>query len=423
MSVKILDSNIEIVHSKVRISGVEAEGLLREIETPAYVYDLGKIEEKYAALYNCTSYSPRKIFYAIKACFNPHVLKCLQALGAGIDAVSPSEVEYAVRMGMDPNNIIFTANNMTDAEMEYVHDKGVLCNVGSISRLEKYCAAYPGDSICIRINTGVAAGESELVMVADPYSKFGISMDDVQHAAGIARAHDVKIAGIHVHTGSGIENIEDIKESFSRLARCADREILPDLSFIDFGGGYKARYQESEKGLNIAEFGPFIETLMRDLSSKYGRNLELYLEPGKYLVAECGYFFVEVNTLKTVGPKSIAGTNGSITHFLRIVLYERYHEVINISNPGGVKRKYDIVGNICEGSDYFAKDREVQEIREGDILMFLNAGAYVSSMASVYNMRPLPSEYILHKGSLSLSRKMDDPTSFAEKLLNSYHDI
>jgi len=418
---KILDSNIEIVHGKVLISGVEADELMRDIETPAYLYDLGKIQEKYAALYNCTSYSPRKILYAIKACFNPNVVKCLHALGAGIDAVSPSEVAYAVRMGMDPKNIIFTANNMTDAEMEYIHVKGVLCNVGSISRLEKYCAAYPGDSICIRINTGIAAGDSELVMVADPYSKFGILMDDVQRAAAIAMAHNVKIRGIHVHTGSGIENIEDIKESFSRLARCADREILPDLTFIDFGGGYKARYRESEKGLNTAEFGPFVESLMRDLSSRYDRNIELVLEPGKYLVAECGYFFVEVNTLKTVGQKNIAGTNGSITHFLRIVLYNGYHEVINITNPEGVKRKYDIVGNICEGSDYFAKDREVQEIREGDILMFLNAGAYVSSMASVYNMRPLPNEYILHEDSISLSRKMDDPTAFIENLLRSYY--
>ncbi len=116
---KILDSNVEIVHGKVLISGVEAERLMRDIETPAYIYDLGKIEEKYATLYNCTSYSPRKIFYAMKACFNPHVVKFLHGLGAGIDAVSPSEVEYAIRIGIEPKDIIFTANNMTDAEMEY----------------------------------------------------------------------------------------------------------------------------------------------------------------------------------------------------------------------------------------------------------------------------------------------------------------
>lgn len=420
---KILNSNVEIVQGKVFISGIESQNLMHDIVTPAYLYDLNKIKEKYAGLLNSIGYSQKKILYAIKACFNPHIVKFLHSLGAGIDAVSPAEVEYALQMGVNPKNIIFTANNMTDTEMKYVHDRGILFNIGSISRLQKYCIIYPGDTICIRINTGVSAGDSELVKVADPYSKFGISMDNVPHAAGIARSFGVKIGGIHVHTGSGIEDIHDIKESFTRLARCADKEILPDLSFIDFGGGYKARYKESEMGLNTKEFGSFIEQLMRDISSKYNRNLELYLEPGKYLVAEGGYFLVEVNTLKKVCGKSIAGTNGSITHFIRIVLYGGYHEVINITNPDGVKHPYDIVGNICEGSDYFAKDREVQEIREGDILMFFNAGAYVASMASVYNMRPLPNEYILHNGILSLSRKMDDPSSFAVKLLNSYNII
>ena len=417
---KLLDSKVEIVRGKVLISGVEAGRLLSGIERPAYIYDLGKVEEKYRALANCTSYRPFKILYAMKACFNPHVVKFLHGLGAGIDAVSPAEVEYVIKIGIAPRDIIFTANNMTDAEMKHVHDRGVLFNVGSISRLEKYCKAYPGDTICIRINTGVSAGDSEKVMVANPYSKFGISMDDVSGAGAIARSHNVRIGGIHVHTGSGIENIEDIRKSFTRLARCADREVLPDLTFIDFGGGYKARYGQSEKGLDTAEFGRFMEGLMGDVSSRYGRNIEMYLEPGKYLVAECGYFCVEVNTLKRVARKSIAGTDGSITHFIRIALYDGYHEVINISNPTGAKRKYDVVGNICEGSDYFAKGREVQEIREGDMLMFLNAGAYVSSMASVYNLRPLPSEYILRDGQLFVSREMEGPESFVERLLNSY---
>lgn len=420
---KLLDSNVEIVSGKVLISGVKAESLLHDVATPAYIYDLGKVEEKYAALKNCTNYRPHKILYALKACFNPHVVKCLLELGAGIDAVSPSEVEYALKLGFDPKNIIFTANNMTDAEMEHIHNQGVVFNIGSLSRLEKYCARYSGNTICIRINTKVSAGDSELVMVADPHSKFGISMDDVPQAARIAKSHHVKISGLHVHTGSGIENIEDIKKSFTRLARCADRKMLPDLTFIDFGGGYKARYKESEKGLNTAEFGRFMDTLMTDLSSSYDKDLQLYLEPGKFLVAECGYFLVSVNTLKTVGEKRIAGTNGSITHFIRIVLYDGYHEVINLSNPEGVKHTYDIVGNICEGSDYFTKDRMVSEIREGDLLMFLNAGAYTCSMASVYNMRPLPDEYVMHNGVISLSRKMDDLASFAEKLLDSYNNI
>jgi diaminopimelate decarboxylase len=337
--------------------------------------------------------------------------------------VSPAEVEYALQLGINPKDIIFTANNMTDAEMKYVHSKGVLFNIGSISRLEKYCTAYPGDTVCIRINTGVSAGEDEKLMVANPYSKFGLSMDDVVRAAQIAKSQGVRISGIHVHTGSGIENLKDIKESFTRLAHCADPKILPDLAFIDFGGGYKARYKEAEKGLNAVEFGQFVESLMKDLSARYGRDIAVYLEPGKFLVAECGYYLIQVNTLKTIGTKSIAGTNGSITHFIRILLYNGYHQVINISNPEGKKQKYDIVGNICEGSDYFAKDREVQEIREGDILMFLNAGAYVCSMASVYNMRPLPNEYILHEGVLSVSRKMDDPTSFVQMMLSSYNNI
>lgn len=417
---RILDSNVEIEDGRVRISGVDAGRLLRGITTPAYIYDLDKVAEKYAALAGCTRCRPLKILYALKACFNPHVVRFLHSLGAGIDAVSPAEVEYTLRLGVPASEIIFTANNMTDAEMRHVRGLGVLFNAGSISRLEKYCKAWPGDAVCIRINTGVSAGDSEMVMTADPYSKFGISMDDVPRAAEVARSHGVTIRGLHVHTGSGIENIEDIRRSFTLLASCAEPDVFSDLTFIDFGGGYKARYRESEKGLDTAAFGAFIDALMKDVSARYGRSIALYLEPGKYLVAECGYFCAEVNTLKTVAGKCVAGTNASISHFIRIPLYSGYHEVINVSNPSGPKRKYDIVGNICEGSDYFAKGREVAEIREGDMLMFLNAGAYVASMASVYNLRPLPGEYILKDGRLAVSKEMEDAATFAERLLDSY---
>ncbi len=162
--------------------------------------------------------------------------------------------------------------------------------------------------------------------------------------------------------------------------------------------------------------------LFESFCKSYHRELELYFEPGKYIVAEAGYLLTEVNTLKQNRSHLIAGTNSGFSQLIRPVLYDAYHHILNLSNPGGAQKTYDIYGNVCESGDFFARERSLPEIREGDILAVLNAGAYCYSMGSVYNLRPMPAEVLVSKGKDRLSRKGLTYDELVDRILYEHRD-
>ncbi|MHC9542360.1 MAG: diaminopimelate decarboxylase [Vulcanimicrobiota bacterium] len=373
--------------------------------TPLYVYDGDLIRQRYKELFDFIAWPSLRIYYAMKANYNIHILELLHREGARIDAVSIGDVTLAMRAGFRSDDILFTANNVTMDEISEVFRRGILVNIESLSLLEKVGKAFGGGEVCLRFNTDVVAGEHRFVFTGGSESKFGILLEEVAEVKSIAARYGLTVTGLHAHAGSGISDTEKVFQSMRNLLSIATEENFPHLRFIDFGGGFKVPYKPGEKRIDYRSFGAKTVQIFREFCDRYGKSLEMYFEPGKYIVAESGVLLTEVNTLKQNRDHLIAGTNSGFSQLIRPVFYDAYHHILNLSHPEAHMKKYDIYGNICESGDFFAKDREIAEIREGDVLAIMNAGAYCYSMGSVYNLRPMPAEVIVEGGREQLSRR------------------
>ncbi len=379
--------------------------LSKKYGTPLYVYDGNLIKKRYHEMFKFIPYSKLQIYYAMKANYNPHILRLLAKEGSSIDAVSPGDVLLAIKCGFSSDKILFTANKISDIEMHEVQELGVLFNIGSLSRLEKYGKAYPNSEVCIRFNPDVVAGAHEFIKTGGEATKFGILLSNVEKVLAISEKYNLQIVGIHEHTGSGIPETVQMQKGMKNILNIITRERFPYLRFVDFGGGFKVPYHPDEGELDYFSFGKEVVELFEGFCSGFGRELEMYFEPGKYLVAESGKLIVEATTLKNNQSKKIVGVNSGFPQLIRPMFYSAYHHIRNLSNPDGDLQIYDIVGNICESGDCFAANRELPEIREDDILIIETAGAYCYSMGSVYNMRAMPAEVLILDGVDSLVRK------------------
>ena len=387
--------------------------------TPLFVYDGDLAVERFRDLGKFITWPRLGIHYALKANYNPALLELFRDAGAGIDAVSPAEVLYALKLGFARDKIIYTANNMTDAEFESVFSTGVLMNIGSLSRLRKFAAAHPGSRLCLRFNPDVCDGDNAMTMTGGDLTKFGILLDDVDEVVKIIRENDMHVVGLHEHTGSGIQHAESVFRSMNNLMGVATAENFPELEFLDFGGGFKVPYKPDEKRIDYVAMGGEITRIFAEFCDRYGRKLEMRFEPGKYLVAECGWLLTQVNTLKRNRSRLIAGCDSGFPQLIRPVLYGAYHRIENLSNPDGAKQVYDVCGNICETGDRFAEQRELPEIREYDILAIANAGAYCYSMGGVYNMRPMPGEVVIHDGKVIFARPRKTDAQLVDEIIGN----
>ncbi len=404
----------------------ERHRLLLEIAdtygTPTYVYDLDRITRQFNYLRNAFSWPETHIYYAMKANYNPHILKHLRQLGAGIDAVSPGDLLMALECGFTTNEIIYTANNMKDDEVDRVAKTGVLINIDSLSRLEKYAQQFPGSAVCLRFNPDVVDGEHEKIMTGGDRTKFGILPEDADKAAAIAQKNKVKIIGLHEHTGSGLVDPDSIEKAMKNIMKIATPERFGDLQFMDFGGGFKIPYRPDEVPIDYLKIGQRICTLFKRFCRQYGRSLELIFEPGKFLTAQAGCLLVEVNTIKQNRKRTVCGTDSGFPQLIRPMFYDAYHHIENLSNPDGTPLIYDVCGNICETGDLFAENREISEIRESDILSINDAGAYGYAMGGVYNLRPMPAEVIIKGDSFFLSRRRQTPDGLIRLILDQTCD-
>jgi diaminopimelate decarboxylase len=387
--------------------------------TPQYLYSAGRIRHQFTRLTETFSGFPHRIFYAMKANPSPAVLGIIRGLGGGVDTVSPAELLLALKVGFDPKEILFTSNNMTDAEMELAGDTGVVFVIDSLSRLEAYGCRYPGRDVILRFNTLVTAGEDGKIQTATPDSKFGLLAGEQPEALSLCRRYGLRVKALHVHTGSGIKEAEFLLRSMEVLTELADPRDYPDLTAFDFGGGFTVPYRPAEKETDLDLIRDRSTDFHGRLTALWGRPLEFHFEPGKFLTADMGLYLIRVNTVKQRQGRLIAGTDGSFTHLIRPQLYGAYHPVLNLSNPDGVPCRTDVAGNICETGDLFCRDREIPEVRPGDLLAVTHAGGYVRAMASYYNLRPLPTEVLADKEAspvLRLIRQALSPGELARRI-------
>ncbi len=377
--------------------------LLKIVEnygSPVYVYDANKIASQYKRLTDAfKDVKHLKINYAVKALSNISVLKYFKTLGSGIDTVSIQEVQLGLKAGFLPEQIIFTPNGVSLAEIEEATILGVQINIDNLSILEQFGTKHPHIPVCIRINPHVMAGGNSNISVGHIDSKFGISIHQIPHLLRIIENTKMTINGIHMHTGSDILDIDVFLYASEILFETAKQ--FKNLEFIDFGSGFKVPYKPGDIETNIEELGKKLSEKFNAFCQEYGK--ELTFEPGKFLVSESGSFLTKVNAVKQTTSTVFAQVDSGFNHLIRPMLYGSHHEIINLSNPNGRERFYTVVGYICE-TDTFANNRRINEITEGDVLCFKNAGAYCFTMSSNYNSGYRPAEVLWYNNKSHVIR-------------------
>ncbi len=396
---------MELVNGRYQIQGIDLESLAQEYGTPLYVYDAKKIEEQINTLKDAFSGLKLKIKYACKSLTNISILKLMKKYGVEIDAVSIQEVNMALKAGFKPGEILYTPNCVSFEEIQEAINIGVMINIDNISILEQFGHEYHDTiPVCIRLNPHIMAGGNKKISTGHVDSKFGISIFQMRHLLRVIQTYNINVIGLHMHSGSDILDAEVFIRSAEIFFDAAQE--FKQLEFIDFGSGFKVAYRDGDVTTDIKQLGEKLGASFKEFCKDYGKKLEIWFEPGKFLVSESGYFLVKTNVIKTTPATVFVGVDSGLNHLIRPMMYDSYHDIVNISHTEGINRIYTVVGYICE-TDTFGTDRKLTEVSEGDILVIKNAGAYCFSMSSNYNSRLRPAEVLIYNGEPKLIRKKE----------------
>lgn len=389
----------------MKIQGLDIAGITNEFGTPLYVYDAAKIVAQVESLNKAFAGADLRIKFATKALTNISILKLLRKNGVGVDAVSINEARLAILAGFAPEGINFTPSCVDFSEIKEGVDLKLNVNVDNLTMLEKFGQTFGNTYPCgIRLNPHIMAGGNLKISTGHIHSKFGISIQQLPQIKEIIRKYNIDLQGLHIHTGSEIIETDvfmQMSDIFFGIAK-----DFAGLKFIDFGGGFKVAYKKDDKTTDLPAIGSKLAAKFQAFEKETGRHLQLWIEPGKYLVSEAGYLVTRTNVVKETPALTFAGVDSGLNHLIRPMMYNAYHEIVNISNPTGPIKIYTVVGNICE-TDTLGADRELNEVREGDLLVLKNAGAYGYSMASNYNSRFRPAEVLVIDGKARLIRERD----------------
>ena len=380
---------------------------------PVYVYDNGKIISQFSRLKDAfKNIDNLHINYAAKALSNINILKVIKEIGCGIDAVSIQEVELALFAGFKANQIFYTPSGVEINEIKKAFKFGVQVNIDNISALKNIAENLSNIKVGIRINPNVKAGGNLKISVGDSESKFGLNSCEIEKAKKIISKKNISVNGLHIHTGSDIEDINSFLKACDFVFEQAGG--FKDLEFLDFGSGFKVKYFENDSETDIKKLGKKLGDKFAEFNSNRKNKIRMHIEPGKFLVSECGYFLTKVNYVNHRINKNFIHVNSGLNHFLRPMFYGSKHSIENISSNSNEIKNYSVVGYICE-TDTFSEKVNLKKTNEGDILCFKNAGAYCFSMSSNYNSRFRPPEVLVSNNEIKLIRKRE---SFKDLIRN-----
>ncbi|MCU0329519.1 MAG: diaminopimelate decarboxylase [Candidatus Kapabacteria bacterium] len=387
------------------IGSVAIDDIVQLAGAPVYVYNADVIRTQVHRLRAAFAGIPVRIQYACKALSSIAILKLMRSLGTGLDTVSIQEVHLGLHAGFTPEEILFTPNMVSFEEIREAVSLGVHINIDTISVLEQFGHEYGNTvPVCLRVNPHIMAGGNERISTGHIDSKFGISIHQMRHVQRIVQSGGINVNGLHMHTGSDILDADVFLQGAEILLELA--ELFPNLAFLDFGSGFKVPYKPDDIATDIEDLGQKLVARISAFNATRSSPVEVWFEPGKFLVSEAGTFLARVNVLKQTTATVFAGIDSGLNHLIRPMLYNSYHHIENVSNPLGTPRIYTVVGYICE-TDTFGWDRKLAEVRVGDILAFRNAGAYGFTMASNYNSRYRPAEVLVDGGSARIIRRRE----------------
>ena len=406
---------MDLQNNSYQIQGVDVLDMADQFGLPLYVYDADKIIQKIDVLRSAFYGVDLKIKYALKALSNLSVLKLMRMQGVEVDVVSVNEARLAMRAGYLPAQIMYTPSGNHFSEIQEAIELGLIVNADSLPLIEQIGQTYGSTvPICIRINPSIIDGGNLKIQTGHADSKFGIPNQYRAEIKALVEQYGIPVVGLHIHTGSDFKDGNTFLKIADTLFDLASD--FPDLRFMDFGSGFKVAYREDDHATDLVELGQKVSAAFQLFCQKYGRDIELWFEPGKLLVSESGHLLANVNVVKQNPTRTFVHLDTGLNHLIRPMMYDAWHDIINVSNPPGspVRRSdttgnkalYTVVGYICE-TDTFATDRLLPEVRQNDVLSFENAGAYGFSMASTYNMRCRPAEVLVYDGQAHLIRERE----------------
>lgn len=386
--------------------------LIQKYGSPLYVYSENILRQKINDMKNLVSYKNFTVNYSAKANSNLAILEIVKDEGIHVDAMSPGEIFVELKAGFTPDEIFFISNNISSEEMQYAIDRNIIISVDSISQLEQYGKLNPNSKIAVRFNGGIGAGHHEKVITAGKNTKFGVDPDEIDTLNSILNKYNLTLCGINQHIGSLFMSPDKYIEGSFAILEIAKK--FDNLDFIDLGGGFGVSYTKLDDKydcLDIKDLGDKLDKMLKDFVKEYKKEVKFKIEPGRYIVAECGVLLGTVHAIKNNGEKKYVGTDIGFNVLARPVMYDSHHdiEIYRQSDvPSTDKEIVSVVGNICETGDIIASERLLPQIQKGDILGVLDVGAYGHMMSSNYNNRLRPAEVLIKSdGSAVLIRKRD----------------
>ena len=397
--------------------------LARAYGTPLYVYSEKVLRERCRELKKLSQNPAFEVNYSVKANSNPALLRIVRDEGLRADAMSPGELAMDRMAGFDPANILYISNNNTREELAQALAAGCLVSVDSLSQLATLGKLAPDGKAMCRINPGIGEGHSAKVVTGGSKTKFGINSDQTAAILEMLRLYNLRLAGLNQHIGSLFMRPDKYLEAARFLLDYA--AALPPAQFgqleiIDFGGGFGIPYHkyDREERLDLPALSHGLNSLMSQWQTDTGYEGKFLIEPGRYVMAECGVLLGQVTAIKANGRNRFAGTDIGFNVIQRPVMYDAYHDIEVYARDDREFINQTVVGNICESGDILAKNRLLPAMTEGDIIGILDAGAYGFSMASNYNDRLLPAEALISEdGSCRLIRRSQTLDDLAACLL------
>lgn len=389
---------------QVEISKERMQELISKYGSPLYIYDENVLRKRCQEMMGLSTYEHFRPNYSAKANTNMELLKIIKSEGFSVDAISPGEIVVELAAGFTPEEILFVSNNISEDEMTYAVEHNITVSVDSLSQLETFGRRHPGKKVAVRLNPGVGAGHNKKVITGGK-SKFGIVLQEITNIKKVAKKYHLQIAGINQHIGSLFLESEKFLDACATLFEAAKE--FPELEFIDLGGGFGVPYHNEER-LDLSSLSVELDQMIHEfIRSCPGKEIEIKIEPGRYVVAECGVLAGTVNSVKVNYDEKYIGTDIGFNVLMRPVLYDSYHNIL-VYNDAATQEKVTVVGNICETGDVLAKDRLLPCMKEGDIISLETVGAYGYSMCSNYNSRLRPAEVlIMSNGEDRLIRRRD----------------
>ena len=405
-----MNSYVEAVNY---FKGNNPEDIVKEYGTPLYMYSEEKLRKQMKAVASVITKYPYTANYSVKANTNMEILKIALSEGINCDAMSVGEMTLLLKAGFPKERIFFVPNNVSEEELQFAIDNGIMTSLDSLSQLETYGQLNPGGKCAVRINPGVGAGHHEKVVTAGKKTKFGIAEEDIDEIFVIAKKYNLTIAGINQHIGSLFMQPDPYLKAVSNLLRIAHR--FENLEFIDFGGGYGIPYHKlaDEAEYDMEDFKKRLEPILDEFVASYGSAPLFKSEPGRYCVAESSVILGRIHAVKQNAGHKYVGTDIGMNVLVRPSMYDSWHDIEILRDGKPLSREnleeINVCGNICESGDLLAKDRELPVgIEKGDLACVLDTGAYGYSMCSTYNSRPRPAEVLItESGEVKLIRRRE----------------